>query len=523
MSHLSNESLWSVARESPSVDDQAHLAMCEQCRAELDNVKFAQGLLAEPPAPMPVLPEMSARRIGAVLRHAAEKQAERRASSWWPFKLSPAWLMAPLAAAALAFVAYGLQLPATHEGGPAPVVAKNEVPTQVESPVVVPAPVAPSPAAPAKKIVAAVTSARNARLGSSATLKKSQQLEEGSTVATSKGGVLWMKLPDGSRAGLTGASQVQLSKLEEKAVTLDVTQGSLVVVARHDTSRELRVRAGDLEVIDVGTRFLVSKDDKRTLVAVEEGEVEVDAPGRRVAVHAGQAVEWRGGKLTQEAWAPTADEPKPAPPPPSKTAQVEEDTPPIAPLPGAEGKRVAPPVAEEAVAPAPAPATEPPASSPEEWDSPANLKTAAANAPPPPPVPAAEPEVPQQAAMAVPVPAVVPAVPANPSNPTPEGGDDATDESFLQRLEHKLKRVANGIVSVTRSRDDRAGDITRLSADGRMCSEAISRADAWLAETVAHGESFNLRKSVLRAKLHCLQYQGRTGDAAQVQRQLEKL
>ncbi len=521
MSHLSNESLWSVAREAPSGDDQAHLAMCEQCRAELDNVKFAQGLLAEPPSPMPVLPEMSARRIGAVLRNAAEKQAERRESSWWPFKLSPAWLMAPLAAAALAFVAYELQLPVTHESGPVPVVAKNEAPTKAENPVVAPAPVAPS--VPAKKIVASVTSARNARMGSKAMLNKSQQLEEGSTVATSKGGVLWMKLPDGSRAGLTGASQVQLSKLEEKAVTLDVAQGSLVVVARHDTSRELRVRAGDLEVIDVGTRFLVSKDDKRTLVAVEEGEVEVDAPGRRVAVHAGQAVEWRGGKLTQEAWAPTADEPKPAVPPPAKAAQLEEDTPPIAPLPGSEDKKIAPPVAEEAAAaPAPAAAAEPPASSPEEWDSPANLKTAAANAPPP-PTPAPEVEAPQQAAMAVPAPAVVPAVPVNPSNPTPEGGDDATDESFLKRLEHKLLRAANGIVSVTRSRDDRAGDITRLSADDRTCSEAISRADVWLAESVPHHESFNLRKSVMRAKLHCLQYQGRSGDAAQVQRQLEKL
>jgi hypothetical protein len=78
-------------------------------------------------------------------------------------------------------------------------------------------PEAPRPL-PVKKVVAQVKRTKAAKSGAVA-IKKSQALTEGSTVATAKGGELIMALPDGSQIGLMSASQVQLAKLEDKAVT----------------------------------------------------------------------------------------------------------------------------------------------------------------------------------------------------------------------------------------------------------------------------------------------------------------
>jgi transmembrane sensor len=97
-------------------------------------------------------------------------------------------------------------------------------------------------------------------------------------VSTETGGSLWLQLPDGTKAGLTGATDVQLAKLDDKTLTLDVTRGSLAMVVPHREDRVLTVRAGDVEVKDLGTRFLVSREVARTVVAVEEGSVEVKTP-----------------------------------------------------------------------------------------------------------------------------------------------------------------------------------------------------------------------------------------------------
>jgi hypothetical protein len=499
--HLTQEQMWGELSGSA----QEHVAFCKKCSGQLESVRFARGALVQPSAP-PKLSDASARRIGDVLRDAAEKQAERRA--WWPFNFSIGWALAPVAAALLAFAAYVLQQPRTVEQPVAP-LAKNE-PLVVPAPEPTPAPVieAPKPVL-AKKMTASVTSAKKA-----GALKKAQQLSEGTTVSTAKGGALWMKLPDGSRAGLTGASEVKLEQLEEKTVALNVSQGSLVVVARHDPSRVLHVRAGELDVVDVGTKFLVSKDEHRTLVAVEEGEVEVNAPGEKLPVRAGHAVEWRGGKLTQQAWA--MEEPKPAVVAQApKKHEVLDDTPPI---PSEDERKVAPPAPVVAPAPAaekePAPEKEPEpqaVTNPDDWSK--FQQAAAAETPPPTPSPEPPPAAPTQpAAMAQPQPAATP--------PTPQ--EQADDENLVQKLQRKLQRFKDGITAGIRSREDRAGDIVAWSRDERMCNEVIRNADIWLGEQVQKGETFNLRKSVMKAKLHCLEYQGRTGEAQAVRKDLER-
>ena len=519
--HLSEDALWEAAKAPPVGDDYAHLQLCPDCRLKLDSIKFAQSMLVEPPPP-PALSEQSARRIGTVLRKAAEKEARRAQwwGSWWPFNWSPTWALAPIAAALLAFVAYRMTGPLPSEGVPSPIAKNDSTPLMVPTPP--PMPEAPRPL-PVKKVVASVKRTKGAKSGTGA-LKKSQQLSEGSVVATAKGGELLMALPDGSQIGLMSASQVQLAKLEDKAVTLDIDKGSMKVTALHDPTRELRVRAGDLEVFDVGTEFIVSRDEGRTLVAVEEGEVEVRTPnGESTPVTAGHAVEYRGGKLERQQWA-TADElpkahPPVAPRPVKPSAPVAhapkkgsvEDTPEIP----TEPQKATPPAApvqdpEQPTAKQPEVATKDPVPG-DEWTTPDNLATAPVNVPPP--VPPPEP-APTQPPLAV----------APPPQPPPQTlapkSEDEEQVSFMSKLQQHLAKVKGAFQP--RSRDLRANDIIALT-DARRCAEAVATADAWLTEPVPRGESFNLRRSVLSSKLRCLNYMGRASDAAAVQRELDKL
>ena len=316
MSHLPQETLWELGQPGMPMqpEAEAHLQRCEKCRTALDDVKFAQNLLV--PVEVPALSEVSAKRIGDALFEAAAKQALQR--PWWkvlwPFELSPAFGFAAAAAAALAVAVY-FNRPVAPVG-PGDTVVAMPGPSGDQA---VPAQVAVQPMVPTPPTrFASVTSARNAT-DSARTVKKLEQVAEGTTVATAKNGSLWMKLPDGSRAGLAAASQVKLSKLDDSAVALEVSGGSLVMVARHRPDRVLTVRAGDLEVIDVGTRFLVSRDVRRVLVAVEEGSVEIRTPGKSRSLTAGHSVEYRDGRLTEQVWSQTSDEPRtlPAPVPPA--------------------------------------------------------------------------------------------------------------------------------------------------------------------------------------------------------------
>lgn len=522
--HLSEDALWDAAKTPPVGDDYAHLQLCPDCRAQLENIKLAQSALVEPPPP-PVLSEESARRIGTVLRKAAEKEARRAMwwGAWWPFNWNPTWVLAPVAAVFLAFVAYRFtQAPADAPGPSKLAVKDDDVAPAQQQPTPPPMPEAPRPL-PVKKVVAQVKRTKSAKSGN-ATIKKSQELSEGSVVATAKGGELVMALPDGSQIGLMSGSQVLLAKLEDKAVTLDVDKGSMKVVAPHDPTRELRVRVGDLEVFDVGTEFIVSREQGRTLVAVEEGEVEVKAlTGESVPLKAGQAVEYKNGRLERQQWA-TADElPKPRPPvaaarPRAEVASAKkpsaEETPDI-------------PTEPQKVAPPPAPVQDPEqptakqnepevakaeAAPADEWSTPENLKDAPVHQPPP--VPPPEPPQPPMAVAPPPPPPE-----AKKPAPAPKS-DDENAVSFLAKLEAMKNKVEGAFKP--KSRLTRANEIIAL-ADAQRCNDAVQLANAWLTEPVPSGESFNLRRGVLSAKLRCLEALGRTSDAAAVRRELEKL
>lgn len=82
-------------------------------------------------------------------------------------------------------------------------------------------------------------------------------------------------------------------------VVIDIHRGSLDLLVAHDPSRLLVVRAGDTEIEDVGTHFVVDYDGKQHVsVRVTEGEVRVRRSGRHEDITAGFAWTTSSGKLT---------------------------------------------------------------------------------------------------------------------------------------------------------------------------------------------------------------------------------
>lgn len=487
MSHLTHEALWAWAAGEAGGEErarvQAHLELCGDCRAQLAQVQSAQALLAaQRQAEVPPLPDAAARRIAAVLGHAAE--AHRAPAFEWPAWLT--WrpvLLAAAAAALLAFFLWPRTAPSPQQQGPGPVVTPSPRALPPGDTTVVPI---PQPAPPAAPQLAQVTSARKAK-GGGQPLAKDQRLTQGSTVTTERSGALWLRLPDGSRAGLTASTEVTLARLEERRVELDVQRGDLVVVARHRPERALVVRAGAVEVQDVGTRFLVSSDAERVLVAVEEGEVEVRLPGQTLRLEAGGAVEVRGTQARRLPWQVT---------PPS-------------------GERP-PPGARDAGAPAREPQTP---------DIPA--------LPPPGPGPAAAPADGGVAAVPAPTPAPTPAAgsgdagagPAKVPAGAPDGGeageDDAAEGFSLRNLEKHLSKFGRDVQSVfAPPRDVQARQIDQLATGGH-CEQALQRADAWLAvDAGTSPKEATSRVVILRAKLRCLTRLGRSAEADAVRRAL---
>jgi hypothetical protein len=304
-----------------------------------------------------------------------------------------------------------------------------------------------------------------------------------------------MKLPDGTSAGLTSQSQVTLAKLEDKALTLDVAGGSVAMVVPHREDRVLTVRAGDVEVKDLGTRFLVSRELNRVLVAVEEGSVEVKTPTSTETVRAGRAVAWRDGKLESMPWAVREE-------PPSSTAsrltEEDEETPPIA----------EPAVEDEPIDVGPPPPPPDVGDPDQQWNAPpggfAPQQPVAPDGPPPPP------------------PHVDTAHPANAGPPAARTRGGFNLGELERRIREFTREVQKPFGELNhRVREQGAKDVARL-ADAGDCEGSLAVANAWLRDTNRAADPEPLRRGVLLQKLRCLNHLGRTAEAQAVQRELEQ-
>lgn len=495
MTTPSTETLWAYAKgeltDAERAQVKAQLETSDAAREALADVEASLSVLALLPEPPP-MPDAMARRVGAVLAEKADEEASRSLTGWWRSLFAPRFLVAAAVACGLAFLVFqlfGSTQPPGAGGGTGPIANAPEVPPLE--------PVAP-PAPPAGSLKATVASARKATSGASA-LQKAQVLEAGAKVATEKGGSLWLQLPDGTKAGLTGATQVQLARLEPKALTLEVTSGSLAMVVPHREDRVLTVRAGELEVKDLGTRFLVSRELLKTVVAVEEGSVEVRTPKATHVVTAGHAVAWHDGELDSYRWSSSAPSSPPAPP----GAPV-EPTPAIEPAPVAAAQP-APAVDESDVEPSTNPE--------DEWaQPPPGIGLTPVETPPEPPIDAPPDSVVTVQPSGAPTPALVP------KRRRGNGFNLRDIEEHLRELERQAHTPFVPIGSTTRETQARA--IVRL-ADVGNCELALEEADRWLTAPAGDAvEEAPLKRMVLQQKVRCLNRLGRVNEAAEVQKQL---
>lgn len=105
-------------------------------------------------------------------------------------------------------------------------------------------------------------------------------------VATRAGEVRTIMLDDHSSVTLNGGSEVRFASDQARALALSRGQASFQV--HHDARHPFVVRAGAVEVIDLGTRFDIDRTDSGTVIAVGEGAVMIRAAGREVELHAGE-------------------------------------------------------------------------------------------------------------------------------------------------------------------------------------------------------------------------------------------
>lgn len=508
MTHPSHDALWAwaLAPEDAAEPVATHLASCPSCAAVVADIRVAQQALASLP-PVPPLPEALAERVGAALAEKADRRFLSRWGRWWEALWTPRWAW-PVAVTALllALVVRVAQTDATPTPDPRPVAVAPVpgAPTPVTP--VTPAPTIPPAATKGNtRVTARVSMARKAR-AQGEPVAKAQRLEQGATVATERGGSLWMRLPDGTRAGLTGASQVTLAGLDASALRLEVAHGNLAMVVPHRAERMVTVQAGEVEVKDLGTRFLVSRTEGRVLVAVEEGAVEVKTPTTTRTVTAGRAASWHDGRLDSLAWEVPATPTAPAAPRPASAAAASE--PAAAPLSSvarldeeedededdaasdATDGEPAPRVAEMT---APASAT----TSEEEWAK----------------LPASPPTTP------------------GPSTPT-DGGANAAGSSSprpvrfdLSGLEARVQRLQRALMAAfTPDERDRASRMVEVTvqADRGDCRRALVFAERWLRQpSTRRAEEPSWRRTVLTQKWRCLMKQGRVDQAQRVQRELD--
>lgn len=105
-------------------------------------------------------------------------------------------------------------------------------------------------------------------------------------------------LADGSQIVLAGGSRVELDRAQPRFAS--VTRGEILFRVRHDDRHPFEVRAGKLEMTDLGTVFNVKLAGSVTRVAVAEGAVMIDPKGAALRLDPGQAVVASGTSLQRQ-------------------------------------------------------------------------------------------------------------------------------------------------------------------------------------------------------------------------------
>jgi transmembrane sensor len=86
-----------------------------------------------------------------------------------------------------------------------------------------------------------------------------------------------INLPDGSRMTLDAQSKVT-AHFAGNQRTIELVDGRAFFDVRHDASRPFTVNAGNLRLVDIGTKFDVERVTRKVQVSLAEGRISVTAP-----------------------------------------------------------------------------------------------------------------------------------------------------------------------------------------------------------------------------------------------------
>lgn len=134
-----------------------------------------------------------------------------------------------------------------------------------------------------------------------------------------------MTLPDGSRVLLGESSHARIDRAEAATVEVTLDEGSATFEVRHDPSRVFLVHVGSFDVLDLGTRFRVSRDERAVSVSVEQGRVEVRDRGGDAVRTLGAGESWTSAAAAPSTPEVVAPEPSTsaAPAPSTKPSPVQ--------------------------------------------------------------------------------------------------------------------------------------------------------------------------------------------------------
>ena len=91
---------------------------------------------------------------------------------------------------------------------------------------------------------------------------------------------------------MNGQTRVAVAGLDRRSIRLE--GGEILLQLREAGAEPIRVAAGDLELVDVGTVFSVARSGRSTRVVVAEGEVVADPAGAKLRLPGGTRLEAAG-------------------------------------------------------------------------------------------------------------------------------------------------------------------------------------------------------------------------------------
>jgi tetratricopeptide (TPR) repeat protein len=163
-------------------------------------------------------------------------------------------------------------------------------------------------------------------------LRRAPAAAQGFVVASLPEGMQELTFYDGSRVTVAPGGRLRVDRATQTDVAMHLEAGRARFVVKHDESRRFAVAVADLEVVDRGTRFEITRgEDARpgVDVRVEEGEVELRGAGHREPrrIAAGESWSNRTPEKAERAEAPAAANETARGAPSKETAQRAEGPP----------------------------------------------------------------------------------------------------------------------------------------------------------------------------------------------------